>query len=144
MAVNLQYNGKWLIPLQDGYKVSIPHAGIAPGYAGGHPIGQLARPAVVVDASYHLDDPAMIAWWWALHEANRGGEFVAMLDTAGYLTRHTCRMVGPPRMQEYMGYTALITVEWVTQVNVGVYGPRVTEDDQPRITESGNIRVIEG
>lgn len=144
MAVNLQYNGKWLIPLQDGYKVSSPHAGISPGYAGGHPIGQLLRPAVTVDAQYILDDMAMVAWWWSMHESNRGGEFVAMLDTAGYLAQHTCRIVTVPQFRAYNGTQATISIEWSCYPSASVAQPLQTESFIDFETESGDTLYIEG
>lgn len=144
MAVNLQYGDKWLIPLQDGYKVSVPHAGIMPGYAGGHPIGQLVRPAVVVDAQYILDDMAMVAWWWSLHESNRGGEFVAMLDTAGYLSQHTCRIVARPDFRAYNGNQATIPLQWSCYPSPPLAQSRQTENFIDRKTESGETRHTEG
>ena len=108
----------------------MPHAGISPGYAGGHPISQLRSPAVVVDASYHLDNPSMIAWWWALHESSRGQPFVAMLDTSGYIDEHICAMVAAPDFRSYNGTQAVVSVQWVCP-------PKIISMDNPLQTESG-------
>ena len=141
MAAELKYNDEWLIPLQQGYRVSSGHSA---ALSGGYPTSALRRQAVTVAASYRLKDAAMIAWWWALYEANRGGWWLAYLDTVGMIEQHSCIMTAPPQFQEFQGRTAVVTITWSTQVSVGIYDARVTEDDQPRITEEGNVRVVEG
>lgn len=97
---DLKYNGEWLIPLQDGYRVEYP--------AG----GTIRPPAVSVSASYRLTDQAMIDWWWSLYEANRGTRWTAMLDTAGYQATHRCIMLSAPQFQEFKGHTAVVTIRW--------------------------------
>lgn len=140
MAAELKYNDVWLIPLQS-YKLNYSRAAeVGPT---GFPTSALA-PAVEIVASYRLTDPAMIAWWWSLYEANRGGWWLAYLDTVGLIEQHSCVMVTPPQFQEFQGHTAVVTITWSTQVSVGIYDARVTEDDQPRITEEGSVRVVEG
>lgn len=107
MAAELRYNGEWLIPLQQGYRVS---SGYSAQLSGGYPASGLRRQAVTVSASYRLKDAAMIAWWWALYETNRGQPLIAILDTAGYPAEHTIRITDPPQFSEYAGHTAVVSV----------------------------------
>jgi hypothetical protein len=107
VAAELRYKGEWLIPLQQGYRVS---SGYSASLAGGYPTSALRRQAVTVAASYRLKDAAMIAWWWALYEAGAGGRWSVALDTTGWLSVHDCAIVEPPQFTEYAGHTAVVTL----------------------------------